>query len=179
MNTLFRVLSLALFWAAMTGSFSLWTLASGVALGGLVIWFMQPLYADADVQLLRLPTVQSVPGQLMHVWWLVELIGFFGYELVRSSVQVAVQVLRPRLRVTPGIIALDLDARSDLEITALANLISLTPGTLSLDVDRERERLYVHSMFVGDEEAAEARAYIKRTLEKRVIRALGATKGPG
>jgi multicomponent Na+:H+ antiporter subunit E len=36
------------------------------------------------------------------------------------------------------VIALPLDAKTDLEITILASLISLTPGTLSLDVSEDK-----------------------------------------
>lgn len=47
----------------------------------------------------------------------------------------------------PGVIALPLSARTEMEITLVANLISLTPGTLSLDVSDDRKVLYIHAMF--------------------------------
>ena len=67
----------------------------------------------------------------------------------------------------PGIVAIPLDAKTDLEITFLANLITLTPGTLSLDCSEDRKTLYIHSMYIDDLE--KFRAEIKNTLEKRLL----------
>ena len=67
----------------------------------------------------------------------------------------------------PGIVKIPLDARSDLEITLLANLISLTPGTLSLDVSDDRKVLYVHAMYVNDRE--DFVASIKNGFERRIL----------
>lgn len=172
---LLRVVLMAVVWAALVGSFDLLTLLAGAVVGALVLWFLRPLYESDD------PAVRSmtVRGSLRQLFWVVELLGFFLYELTLSSLQVAREVLRPQMRLRPGVIALELDAHTDLEITALANLISLTPGTLSLEVSSDNTVLYIHAMFVDSEEATETRAYIKHTLERRVMRALGESKGPG
>lgn len=98
------------------------------------------------------------------------LSGFFLVELVLSSVRVARDVLRPRSEAQPGIIAVPLDARSDAQITVLANLISLTPGSLSLDVSPDRRTLYVHLMFVSSvQDEVDA---IKNEFERRVMEAV-------
>ena len=100
----------------------------------------------------------------------ISLAGFFLVELVMSSIRVAWDVVRPRSRARPGIVAVPLDATSDLQITVLANLISLTPGSLSLDVSDDRKTLYVHLMFVGSVEAE--RDAIKQDFERRVMEAI-------
>ena len=41
----------------------------------------------------------------------------------------------------PGVLAIPLDAKTDVEITMLANLITLTPGSVSLDVSSDRRFL--------------------------------------
>jgi multicomponent Na+:H+ antiporter subunit E len=78
-----------------------------------------------------------------------------------------------------GILAVPLSVRSDAGITLFANLISLTPGTLSLDVSDDREYLYIHSMYIDQGEEEDV-MHLKRTLERRVILALGeeATEAP-
>ena len=48
----------------------------------------------------------------------------------------------------------------------MANLISLTPGTLSLDVSDDRKVLYIHAMFLDDEEE------LRRNLKEMEHRAL-------
>lgn len=97
----------------------------------------------------------------------IELIGLFGYELVASSLRVAWDVLTPQNLARPGIVAIPLDVRSDVGITALANLISLTPGSLVLDVTPDRRRLFVHVMFIDDLD--EVRRAIKNGFERRIL----------
>lgn len=175
---LIRMMLLTLAWAVLQGSFSLVNLLIGAILSIVLLWFLRPLYEDTWSSSEPV-TFRSTVEQAKQFFWVIELLAYFVYELVLSSVQVAAAVLRPNMRLTPGVVALPLDAKSDLEITVLANLISLTPGTLSLEVAPDKTKLYIHSMFVEGEEAAETSAYIKRTLERRVIRALGRRKGPG
>ena len=88
-------------------------------------------------------------------------------KLVKANLRVAWEVLTPKHHMRPAIIAIPLDAESDLQITILANFITLTPGTLSLDVSPDRKTLYVHAMYVDDVDAF--RREIKEKLEQRVI----------
>lgn len=107
---------------------------------------------------------------LLRAVALLRLAGLIIVELVMSSLQVAWDAMTPRHRARPGIIALPLDARTDLEITVLANLICLTPGTLSLEVSDDRRFLYLHAMFIDD--PAESRRALKESMERRVLEAL-------
>jgi multicomponent Na+:H+ antiporter subunit E len=68
----------------------------------------------------------------------------------------------------PGVIAVPLDARTDAEITLLANLITLTPGTLSIDVSADRKVLYIHTMDLGDD-PVRFRREIKEGFERRLL----------
>jgi multicomponent Na+:H+ antiporter subunit E len=95
---------------------------------------------------------------------------FFLYELVKANLQVAYEVMTPNYNMTPGIVKVPLDVKSNLEITFLANLISLTPGTLSLDVSDDKKVLYVHSMYITSKESF-IRS-IKNGFEKRILEIL-------
>lgn len=165
-----RTVILALIWAALQGAFSPLNLLMGLIVGGLVVGFMRPMYHLVD-------TAERIRGPLrivVRIWRSLVLLLVFLWELIQSSLQVAYLVLQPSLKgMQPGVIAYPLGVRSGLEITALANLISLTPGTLSIDVSDDRTVLYIHSILVRDEEATEVRNQIKRTLEKHVARAFG------
>lgn len=97
--------------------------------------------------LLPLPSVSS-PG-IVRPAALVRFVGFFAVDLVRSSLQVAALVLRPRLQLRQAVIAVPARGASDQLLTLLANAISLTPGSLTLEVDRPRSTLYVHVIDVG------------------------------
>jgi multicomponent Na+:H+ antiporter subunit E len=143
---------LALAWAALTGHFSPLNLAIGFGIG----------YA-----LLYVATRTGVgTGYFGRVRDVFAFVVFFLRELLLANLRVAYHVLAPLERMRPGIVAVPLDLRTDAEITALANLITLTPGTLSLDVSTDRRVLYVHSLWVED--AATFRRAMKDGFECRV-----------
>ena len=170
-----RVVLFALVWAALKGAFTPLNLLAGAVFGLAVLLFVRPLYEEVGP---KKATVRNTTGFFKRLFWMGELMLYFSYELVKSSVEVAQTVLRPKMGLDPGIVSLPLDTTTGLEVTLLANLISLTPGTLSLEVSPDGKKLYIHAMFVGEEEA-QTRDYIKRTLERRVIRALGPYEGAG
>lgn len=95
----------------------------------------------------------------------------FLRELVMSSVSVARTALTRDITVRPAIIRVPLDLRSDLGVTVVANLVSLTPGTTSLHVSEDRRFLYVHCLDAPAQEAV-VRS-IKSTFEHWVMEAGG------
>jgi len=148
--------ALALIWVALTGSFTSANVLIGFILGYLILAFSLGHKARFSNYASKLPQF-------------VRFVGFFIYELVMSNLKVAYDVLTPTHHMRPGVIAFDLEARSDGEITIVANLISLTPGTLSLDVSSDKKVLYIHVMYLDNE--AEVHASI-RYLESRVLELL-------
>ncbi len=78
----------------------------------------------------------------------IRFLGFFLVQLAISNAIVAWEVLTPRHNMRPGIVRVPMRSRTDLEVTLLANLISLTPGTLSLEATEDRSALYVHGLHV-------------------------------
>lgn len=144
---------LTLVWMALTGIFSFVNFVFGFVLSFFILWIM--MRKDDDKRYFnRIPRVIS-------------FIFFFLYELLKANLQVAYDVITPRFFMKPGIIRIPLDAKTDLEITLLANLITLTPGTLSLDVSDDKKALYVHAMYVHDKE--KFIASIKSGFEKRLL----------
>ncbi len=145
-------LVLALLWAMASGEVTLLTIGAGFLVGMLVLHLVGPVLGDTRyaVRFLRV----------------LGLVLFFLAELVMSSVRVAYDVIKPRFTMTPAIIQVPLDVRGDVQVTLLANLISLTPGTLSIDVSDDRTNLYVHAMYGDDPEAVARR--VKRSFERRI-----------
>lgn len=106
-----------------------------------------------------------------RAWAMVSLAAYFVWELVLANIRVAAAVLGPHTRLSPAVVAVPLDAKTDLEITLFANLVTLTPGTLSVDVSPDRRLLYVHTIsFDGNLEAT--RRELKDGFERRVLEAL-------
>jgi multicomponent Na+:H+ antiporter subunit E len=149
-------LLLALAWAALQGRMSPGTLATGFVFGYLVLLLLRPLLGPS----VYFAKVRQVVGFILFYLW----------ELVLSNLRVALTVLDPELRMRAGVVAIPLEAKTDAEITLLANLITMTPGTLSLDVSADRRTLYIHAIHFEDLE--QFRQEIKRGLERRVLEVL-------
>ncbi len=98
---------------------------------------------------------------------LISFIIYFTYELILANLKIAMDILTPTHLMKPAIVAIPLDAKTDLEITLLANIITLTPGTLSLDLSKDRKTLYIHAMYVVS--AEETIKEIKEGFEKKLL----------
>lgn len=147
---------LPIVWMALTGGFYLANFFLGLALSSLALWFSHPGKESA-------PLVYYLDKGRRWILFIV----FFAWELTLASLRIVWDILTPRHRMRPAIVAIPLELTSDIQITTLANLITLTPGTLSLDVSADRRVLYVHAMYVGDIE--DFRRDIKERLERRVM----------
>ncbi|WP_421852553.1 Na+/H+ antiporter subunit E [Oricola sp.] len=155
MNLYLVNILMALAWAAVTGSFEVINLLFGFALGAVALSLIRE-------------QVGSV-GYFSRARRVVALMGLFVYELVLSAVRVALLVLNPRMDLKPGILAYPLKVDRDLEITFLANLITLTPGTLSVDVSDDRQYLFVHALDCSDPE--KTREDIADGFERKILEA--------
>jgi len=143
----------SLVWALASGALSPASLMAGFALGYFVLWLTQSMMPPTRY-FSRLASA-------------IRFAGYFLWQIILSNLRVAYDVVTPHLYMRPGIVAIPLDAKTDREITLLANFITLTPGTLSLDVSEDRRYLYVHAMFVDDVD--EFRASIKDGFERRLL----------
>jgi multicomponent Na+:H+ antiporter subunit E len=154
-------LLLALAWVALMGDLTVTTFFSGFIVAYLILWlvFIKTASSRSDVHayLIRFPNV-------------IRFFVFYIGEIFKSNIQVAYDILTPTYHMRPGVIALPIQAKTDAEITVLANLISMTPGTLSLDVSKDRKTLFVHAMFIDDPE--DLKKYLTEKLEKRVLEIL-------
>lgn len=158
MSLILLTIALALGWAAATGSFSLPNLLLGAAVSMLSLFVVRQFV--------------SSPRLLPRAMRFVALGWTFIVELVLSALRVARLVIRPDVNahIRPAIVAFPLAAKTDAEITLLANLITLTPGTLSVDVSEDRRFLHVHIMHLNDR-AAFIRE-VQTGFERQVMEAL-------
>jgi multicomponent Na+:H+ antiporter subunit E len=149
-------LMLALAWVAMTGGFTPLNYLLGFVLGYVILVFSQRVlgstsYFRKGMQIARFA-------------------GYFSREMLLANLRVAYDVITPGYHMRPAIVAVPLDAKTDAEITMLANLITVTPGSFSLEVSDDRTVLYVHAMYVDD--PASFRREIKDGFERRVLELL-------
>ncbi len=148
---------IALFWTLLTGHVSVGNLGVGFVLGYVALSLLYP-------------ATELKTSYFQKTLQLVRFVLFFTKELLVSTWRVAQDVVKPLPLMRPGVVGIPLDARTDLEITMLANIISLTPGTLSLDVSEDRKTLYIHAMYVVNPD--DLRKEIKDGLERRLLELL-------
>jgi len=94
----------------------------------------------------------------------------FIWEILIANLRVAREVITPGYQAKPGVIAIPLDCQTDIEITLLTIVISLTPGTLALDVSSDKKKLFIHAMFITDKDILISE--IKNHFEKPILRIL-------
>lgn len=150
-------LLLAGLWVLVTGDPGWRNALAGLVLGFALLWWLWPPGRDRRY-FTKLPQVVSFSG-------------FLAWELVRSSLRVAYDVVTPAANRSPAIVCVPLDVRSDAEIALLANLITLTPGTIAIGMTPDRSHMLVHAMFAESDE--ELRRQIKEDYEQRVRALLG------
>lgn len=131
-------LILTIVWVFLTGSLAFVNFLFGFMLSFVVLWLISRKQENRKYYVIA----PRVIGFLFY----------FLYELFKANLQVAADVVTPKFYMQPGIVAYPLEAKTDSEITMLANLISLTPGTLSLDVSEDKKILYIHAMYVSDKD---------------------------
>jgi multicomponent Na+:H+ antiporter subunit E len=196
---LFNIL-LAVTWGMATGLFTVPNLAFGFALGYLILRFAQrflgpsPYFAKVPLVLgfaqrylgeLVLANIRVAYDVLVPGAWPSPAAGR-GRVAPRPPAGAAGAAgraapafpdsLRAPLAaesyVCPGVVAIPLDARTDVEIALLANLITLTPGSVSLDLSEDRRVLYVHAMYIDGGDVEAYRRSVKEGLERRVLELL-------
>lgn len=140
-------------WVVSTGALTFGNALLGFAIGFIVLWWLKPLAGDTGY-FRKLPLT----------FWFALL---FMWEVIKSNLRVAWDVVSLMRRRQPGIVAIPLDAETEWEITILANMITLTPGSLCLDLSEDRRTMYVHAMFVDNPE--EFRAEVKGRFERWVL----------
>jgi multicomponent Na+:H+ antiporter subunit E len=99
----------------------------------------------------------------------VTLFFFFIKELLKANFRIAYDVITPTHHMVPGVVVYPLEAKTDLEITMLASLISLTPGSLTIDVSEDRKTLYFHSMYITGDDMEQIKADVRNGFEKRIL----------
>lgn len=154
---LLAIIAFAIVWTAITGVFSLANVLFGALIGSWALWVVRGRMVASHA--------------FRRAWRSITLLGLFLFEVVMSAIRVAMVVISPRLdrALHPAIIAFPLTLKSDVQITMLANMITLTPGTLSIDVSEDRKTLYVHAIATPDRQSL-VRS-IARGFERKIIEA--------
>jgi len=127
------------FWLLMNDTVTVGHAAMGLALALLI----PPFAARLDREFARIGNLRGVPRML----------GILLLDIVRSNITVALQVLGPERRITPGFVWVPLDIANIHGIAVLTSIITLTPGTVSSALSEDRRHLLVHVLNLEDADA--------------------------
>jgi multicomponent Na+:H+ antiporter subunit E len=98
---------------------------------------------------------------------LVTFIFFMLWEIIKANFQAIRDSLYAKSKLSPAIVKYPLEAESDVEITLLANLVSLTPGTLIMDVSDDKKVMYIHVLHLENKEVFIEE--VRNKFEKRLL----------
>ena len=150
---------LVLVWILLWGTFSWANLISGTLVALLVIG------------LFPLPRVEG-PGRLRPLAAL-GLLVHLNLDLVRSSIQVAWQSIRPGPPVRSAVVAVRLESSSEFVLAMVVETLSLVPGSVVIDVEPRERTLYAHVLGADDDAAVEAFTEQVRRVEADITAAFG------
>lgn len=159
-----RVVLLVVLWLLAWGEISLANVLSGIGVATVLLLVFPPSgRAGHDFHV-------SVAGSA-------RLVGYVAKQLVTSNILMIREILRPRIAVSPGVLAHRLIQPSEEVVTVMTSVISLSPGTMIVDVDPDATTIYVHFLFLRDIDAARALLVHLETLTRRAI-VIGAKETP-
>ena len=74
--------------------------------------------------------------------------------MIQANFELAYYILSPKLKMTPGILKIPMKVKHNQAILLLVNSISMTPGSFTLDISDDKKFIFVHFLFLTDEETA-------------------------
>jgi len=129
-------LLIALVWMLLHESWNFMNFGMGYVIGFFIILSMRRFF--------------PAPFYGRKIRYILQLIGLFTAELLKSSIVVIRQVTRPKLNIQPGIFRSDTILKSDMEITLLSALLNLTPGSIVMEIDPKAGVLFIHAMDITE-----------------------------
>ena len=126
------LLILMLSWVLWSGIYKPLLLGLGLFSAFLSTWLAHRMGFFRHQAMLKV--LSSLPA---YWWWLLR-------EIIVSSIDVAKLILTPSLPLSPIVVELEAETRSDIAQVILGNAITLSPGTVTLDL--HKGRLLVHCL---------------------------------
>lgn len=136
-------------WLLLSGKFVVEFIVLGAAASALVVVLTSHLQEPSSTE-----EYQPLPESFL---WLGLTIVRFGiylpwliYEIATANLQVAYQILHPKLPISPRLLVFHTTLDSEPSQIVLAQCITLTPGTITMDLDRGR--FVVHALTTAQEQ---------------------------
>jgi multicomponent Na+:H+ antiporter subunit E len=149
------------FWMLLIGNFN----PTEVLWGAIVSLIIARI--TYRVSAFNLPTWTLDPRRWLALF---QLLIEFTRQIIVQNITLSIRVLRPDLPIRPGIVAVPTALRSDVSLTILGSLTTLTPDTVTIDIDEKRGIMYLHWIDVQTTDSQEAQRMITASLEEKIAR---------
>ncbi len=128
-------------WVALWHDISAANVASGLAVGALVLAAarLPPLLDRDDQHRSRLSVLHTL-----------HFIGFVVVKLVEANLFLAWEIVTPKNRINVGVVAVPLRTESTTAAMVVATVITLTPGSITIESLGSPPGLYVNVMHLHD-----------------------------
>ncbi|GAB3494959.1 Na+/H+ antiporter subunit E [Nocardiopsis coralliicola] len=128
---------------------------------------------DAAANAAAAPPAPAGARRLRRIGRALAFPAYYAWQVLASSAAVAADVCTPGSRAAPAFVEVPSRCQTPLELTAFANMVSLTPGTVTVATRSAPATLWVHGLYVTD------RAAFLAELSAMEDRLLGATRTGG
>lgn len=140
MRTIIASILMFLFWFVLSGHTELWLLLLGLASVGLTIFLSNRM------------NIMDHEGHPFHLT--LRLLQYFWYlakEIIITNVDVVKRILMPGRTISPQIIQVPHNKKSDLGKVIYANSITLTPGTVTMELTESKIKVHALSKDSADD----------------------------
>jgi len=132
------VAALAAIWVLLWGSASPANVASGLAIGAILVLLVPGLRRRSSGPVTFRPFA------------IARLVGYMIVVTLRSNVELTREVLSRSSRIRTAVVGVQLPGCSDELLTLISNLLALSPGTMPLELRYDPIVLYVHVLHLTD-----------------------------
>lgn len=89
---------------------------------------------------------------LKKIYFTLEFLLYYLYNLVAANLYIAWDILTPRMRMKPAFMEVPVKLESDFGLLLFSNLLSMTPGTMSMDISKDKKTVLVHVLYYKTDE---------------------------
>ena len=155
-NSVYLIILFSIIWVILTESLALWSIAAGVVISAVCVYFCHRLLAMEKISNVNLWKL------FLYAFYLIGQIYLAGFAAVRLIIVGA----------KTDIVRIKTDIDNDYLRVILANSITLTPGTLTLGLNDNRLTvLWLRPKTGAPQDLANAGDKIKGRLEKQLLKA--------
>ena len=140
------VSALFIFWVLLTFDFSYFSLILGFCIS-ISVGLMATKSMVTDVKINR----KKIKEYFFAIEHLVTIVSTTIFRVIIANIQLIYQAIT--LNIDPKIVRVKVNLESDIELTLISHLITLTPGTLVIDIEDAEDGgsfLYVHFSYLKD-----------------------------